>query len=112
MEFTVKNANESFSNMVRKIGYIALGQEQGEYSLVRKLTGDAYPRFHIYVKEDKDHDEYLFNLHLDQKQPSYSGSHRHSGEYKGEVVESEAERIKIALSNGTKADDSGLIYKF
>lgn len=34
------------------------------------------------------------NLHLDQKQPSYQGSHAHSGEYKGALIEVEVARIK------------------
>jgi hypothetical protein len=49
----------------------------------------------MYVEEDGDN--YSFNLHLDQKQPSYSGSRAHSGEYDGELVESEMERLKAYL---------------
>ena len=50
---------------------------------------------------------YSFNLHLDQKKPSYFGhrslgegrlkGHAHSGDYDGPVVEGEAERIKDLL---------------
>jgi len=113
MEFTIKDANETLANMARKIGYISShGQQQDERSLIRRIAGDDYPRFHIYIKEDKDHNEYIINLHLDQKLPSYSGVHAHSGEYKGDVVEEEAERIKKALSNGTEENNEGLVYKF
>ena len=112
MEFTIKNANETLANMARRIGYIPTRQEDGEHSLVRKIEGEDYPRFHIYIEEDKDHNEFVFNLHLDQKLPSYTGTNAHSGEYKGEVIETEAERIKRVLSNGTEEDNSGLVYKF
>jgi hypothetical protein len=41
---------------------------------------------------------YVFNLHLDQKKTSYEGSHAHSGQYDGEVVDREADRIMKTLS--------------
>jgi len=117
MEFTVKNANETILNMARKIGYKPTGNnENGEYSLAKELNnGYRYPRFHIYLKKDEDHNEYILSLHLDQKQPSYEHgkNHAHSGEYKGEVIEAEAERIIRVLAN--TSDDSpskGNIYKF
>ena len=37
------------------------------------------------------------NLHLDQKAPVYEGAAAHSGEYEGEVVSREAERLKADL---------------
>ncbi len=61
-------------------------------SYVRVLSASGYPRFHIYVEETKD--EYILNLHLDQKKPSYGKETAHSGEYEGEVVEEEARRIE------------------
>lgn len=117
MEFIVKNANETILNMARKIGYKPLGQtEEGEYNLVRDITnGYRYPRFHIFMKKDEEHNEYILNLHIDQKQPSYEHgkNHAHSGEYKGEVVEAEAERIKKVLSNTSDISSAkGNIYKF
>ncbi len=113
MEFSIKNTNETIANMARKIGYKAVGaQHIGEYSLIKKMDGNNYPRFHVYIKEDKEHNEYSLSLHLDQKQPSYGKTHRHSGEYKGEVVENEAERIKNVLSNGTKNPKESRVFKF
>ena len=38
-------------------------------------------------------EEMRLNLHLDQKQASYEGFRKHSGEYDGSTVEAEAERI-------------------
>lgn len=63
----------------------------GQDSYVRRLGGENYPRFHIYLNEENG--SQILNLHLDQKKPSYAGAHAHSGEYDGELVEREASRI-------------------
>ncbi len=54
-----------------------------------------YPRFHIYIKREDD--KIVLDLHLDQKQASYAGSHMHNAEYDGEVVESEIKRLKSLI---------------
>ena len=93
MDFTVKNIKENILSVARQIGYIMLeAKSPNEYNLVRKLTGNHYPRFHIYVKQRGEH--FDFSLHLDQKKPIYKGVHAHAGEYEGPVVEAEADRIK------------------
>lgn len=102
MEFEIKNIKENIINVARFIGYTIIDtRNNGEYNLVRKLTGQNYPRFHVYLKVAGD--RFIFNLHLDQKQPSYKGTHAHSGEYEGPVVEEEADRIIRILTN-LKAD--------
>lgn len=60
-------------------------------SYVRPLSATGYPRFHIYI--DDLGEKYSFNLHLDQKRPSYGEETAHSGDYDGPVVEKEADRI-------------------
>jgi hypothetical protein len=40
---------------------------------------------------------FQINLHLDQKQASYGGSSAHNGEYGGETVETEGERVKRVI---------------
>ncbi len=67
----------------------------GHDSYVRRLTRDHYPRLHMYIKDLGENVE--FNLHLDQKQASYGGSHMHNAEYDGEVVAGEIARIKDLL---------------
>ncbi len=96
MTFTIKNTNETVASLARRIGYRLMGIEENEYSIVKQLDRNNYPRFHIYIKKNEENNEFVFNLHLDQKQPSYegSGAHAHSGEYEGEIIEREAERIK------------------
>ncbi|MEK7167794.1 MAG: hypothetical protein AAB791_02210 [Patescibacteria group bacterium] len=78
------------TDVLRRSGYGLITGRQGQ-SFVRRLGSNFYPRFHAYVEGSQ------INLHLDQKQPSYEGSHAHSGEYDGELVESEAERIKQTM---------------
>jgi len=75
---------------MRRAGY---HPKKGErQSFVRRLTVSDYPRFHIYLKTEKD--KAIINLHLDQKKPIYKGSPAHAGEYNSTVVKQEAERIK------------------
>lgn len=97
MDFVIKDLKISISDLSRKIGYLIIdARENNEYNMVRKLYFDNYPRFHIYAKHAGD--RLIINLHLDQKKPSYKGTHAHSGEYEGPVVEEEADRIKEVLS--------------
>ena len=71
------------------------GEEKArEMSFVRRLSASDYPRFHAYVSRENPEQEAIINLHLDQKKPIYKGTSAHSGEYDGELVEKEAERIK------------------
>lgn len=103
MKFEIKNISKSINEIMRTIGYTpAYFQNDGEFSVIRKLSGGEYPRFHLYIEEAKNYKleakSYVFNLHLDQKKPSYKGHTGHSGEYEGEVVEREAQRIQQLLN--------------
>ncbi len=92
MTFKIYNQKYNLHDLVRRIGYRPLGYtDKQELNCVRPLGGD-YPRFHIYLKEDKD--IITFNLHLDQKKPVYEGATAHAGDYDSEVVREEAQRIK------------------
>jgi len=97
MDFTLVNIKDSISEVARQIGYLIIDtRENGEYNLVRKIYADHYPRFHIYARQAGD--RLIVSLHLDQKKPSYEGSHAHGGDYDGPVVENEAERVRSVLS--------------
>lgn len=91
MKFAIKNNGENTLNLMRKIGYLF----QKENQFVRLLERNNYPRFHLYIKENKE--EIILDLHLDQKRPIYKGAPAHAGEYQGKVVETEAQRIKQIL---------------
>ena len=108
MKFELTNINKSINDLMRTIGYQPAyfsrilrdpanggGKTQGEVSIVRQIGRNDYPRFHLYIKNSGK--DFNFNLHLDQKKPSYEGSTGHSGDYDGDVVEGEAERIKSLL---------------
>jgi hypothetical protein len=96
MKFNIKNPGGSLVTMGRKIGYIFQGEaSKDEASFVRPLERGGYPRFHLYIKIEKE--ELVFNLHLDQKRPVYETAPDHAAEYEGKLVESEAERIKQSL---------------
>ena len=109
MQFTITNLNQNINSIMRQIGYIpAYLQKEEETSIVRRLGRNDYPRFHLYIKEKSSEksfglepqdklNTYVFSLHLDQKKPSYEGSVGHSGEYDGDLIENEVERIKKLL---------------
>ncbi len=79
--------------IVRRAGYSEFRDPRtGETSYVRRLGTNFYPRFHLYAEDEGQ--GWRLNLHLDQKQPSYQGFTKHSGEYDGPVIESEAARLK------------------
>ncbi len=83
--------------ILRRAGYTPfVDPKSGEESYIRRLGTHFYPRFHLYVDEEQS--GLRLNLHLDQKQASYQGFRKHSGEYDGATVEAEAERLYGALN--------------
>lgn len=92
MKFIVENPKENILSLIRRLGYKVNPNNRREFNCIRPVQGSDYPRFHLFIDEQKD--KFIFKLHLDQKRPSYSGSSAHGGEYEGQVVEEEAERIK------------------
>lgn len=94
MKIVIDCPNDYARNLLRKCGYAAFEDPRtNEFSYVRRLSGDFYPRFHAYA-EEKD-EKLVINIHLDQKKPSYKGAdHMHSGEYEGATVEKEAAWLK------------------
>ncbi len=83
---------------LRKAGYAYIrDRKSGQDSFSRRLGGGFYPRFHMYFNESGG--RIIFNLHLDQKQASYLGAHKHNAEYEGELVEAEIARLKNLLGD-------------
>lgn len=95
MKITIPNFKKSPVDFLRSLGYAFDRQVGDEWSCMRRLMGHDYPRFHAYIK--KDGEALIVNLHLDQKKPSYGTNHAHSGEYDGELIEREMERIRKAV---------------
>ncbi|MBI3115697.1 MAG: hypothetical protein HYZ09_04390 [Candidatus Kerfeldbacteria bacterium] len=81
-----------------RLGYHSSPGFHGEEAYARRIGRHAFPRFHLYVHGPGSRSLTL-NLHLDQKRPSYRGSHAHAAEYDGSAVEAEAERIQQALTS-------------
>jgi len=82
---------------LQRAGYASFRDPRsGQDSYVRRLGSGFYPRFHLYAEERGD--QLHINLHLDQKQPSYGGgTHAHSGEYEGGIIDDEMRRLLAAL---------------
>lgn len=100
MKIIVKKENlpESPENVLRKSGYhFLIDPRTRQESFSRRLGGGHYPRFHVYLKEEDG--KVVIDLHLDQKQASYAGSHMHNAEYEGELVEREILRLKKVISD-------------
>lgn len=90
--------NQAPENLLRQAGYAYLvDPKTGQESYVRRFGRGFYPRFHLYL--ERQNGQVILNLHLDQKQASYQGSHAHNAEYDGEVVETEMDRIKSYVQN-------------
>jgi len=83
--------------LMRKAGYGEKVTKQGKVSYIRRLRAAEFPRFHAYV--DAKAKGFQVNLHLDQKGACYTGSAAHSGEYDGDLVNQEAERIKDVIDH-------------
>lgn len=91
--------SEDKMSFMRRCGYAAFtGPNIGKSSYVKRIAGNNYPRFHVYLGANKDNQEYI-DLHLDQKKPSYAGAHAHSGEYEGGAVEIEGNRLSGLIKN-------------
>jgi len=96
MKFVLKGPfKENVYNLMRKAGYYFQGKDEEKSELIFIRPPKGYPRFHLCLKIENDN--LIFNLHLDQKRPIYKGAPAHAGEYAGETVEKEAERIKQIL---------------
>ena len=96
MRIEIELSKNNILSIMRSCGYAPEGADEntGESKWTRPLMGRRYPRFHIYSRVSPDGTKAILELHLDQKQPSYGGSHAHSGEYDGPVVAREAQRIQ------------------
>lgn len=98
MKIIIENFQDNSRNAIRRCGYAEIHDRlTGKTSYVRRLSWNFYPRFHAYLESNGEH--MVIDIHLDQKKPSYYGSSAHSGEYSGEAVEKEVERVKSLLAS-------------
>lgn len=84
--------------LLQRCGYAYLRDPRSTTpSYVRRLGSYFYPRFHVYVSRASG-TTVECTLHLDMKQTTHIQGKAHSGEYDGEQVEAEAERIKKMIA--------------
>jgi len=97
----ILNKNSLRENPVqfmRRAGYSFIRGIAGEeMSFQRPLEAGGWPRFHVYLKEDRD--QVFINLHLDQKRASYEGSSAHNAEYDSQLTKTELERINFLATH-------------
>lgn len=91
--------------ILREAGYIPIhDRKTGKQSYVYKLTGNRYPRFHVYIEGETD-EQLDLHLHLDNKEHGW-GQRLHDSEYNGERVDAEGERLKRWLQHFTISTNS------
>lgn len=84
--------------LIRRAGYAEHRDSHStQISYTHRLGPEFYPRFHVYLEASGG--GVSFDLHIDQKKPSYGAGHAHSGEYEGPLVEREIGRIRDFISN-------------
>ena len=93
MNFTIQNPSTHSRNLLRRAGYALHATREGKVSYVKRIHGDEYTRFHLYINKEEPGTLMELSLHLDEKRPSYEGSTAHSGEYEGPLIEEERDRI-------------------
>ena len=92
MQFKFKKLTTNIIDLMQKAGYSYRGVYNGDMNFIKRIGLDEYPHYHIYIKEQEN--EFIMNMHLDQKKPSYEGAAAHNAEYNGELIEKEMERVK------------------
>lgn len=107
MHFPIDITGENITSVLRKCGYFPDGVDErtGELRFIRSMGGGDFPRFHIYSKKNES-GKVSISFHLDQKRPSYGGSAVHGGEYGGEIVEREADRIMGCISSNREGPEN------
>ncbi len=93
MKFKVTaKLTHSPENILRNCGYFSIFDPKTQKgSFVRKITGNHYPRFHLYLKEVNN--ELIFDLHLDQSKTVYARAKAHNADYESPEVKQELVRI-------------------
>ena len=95
--FLEKKINQNIKVLMNRVGYHQhCDRRNNKVSYIRRLGSLNYPRFHVYI--DQHGERTSFNLHLDEKKPSYGVGHRHSGQYNTEFVKKELIRIQSYFS--------------
>lgn len=97
IEFSILDLEHSIHDIVELIGYESKGFEHNEFNLIRKISKNDYPRFHLLVKilNGGDHGHH-FVLHLE------NSSRPHDFADKNPKIKEELGRIKDLLMTAAK----------
>ena len=96
MKFILKGSNkENPHGLIKRTNYHFQCEDQRKSKFNFTRPARDYPKFHLFLKIIGEN--LAFNIHLDQKKPSYGKFTAHSGEYDAEIIETEAQRIKQIL---------------
>lgn len=82
--------------LMGRCGYHGATGYRGGEAYARRTGSLPFPRFHAYVIASSPH-RLVLRVHLDQKRPSYAGSHAHAAEYDGAALQAEVARLRQCL---------------
>ena len=88
MKFILNQNTENHLQLMRRLGYHPHSRGQ---SFARRLGRSEFPRFHAYLKSLPAGLE--ISLHLDQKGACYEQQTAHSGDYDGDLLVTEKQRL-------------------
>lgn len=92
------NSQINLRVFLQRCGYSPLiKKNSNETAYIKRLSGNDYPRLHLYLKTVKGQE--VLNLHLDQKRVSYPNMIAHNAEYESQIVEREALLIQRKLED-------------
>ena len=94
MKFVIQNNKQNHVILMRSLGYHLV--KRGE-SFAKRLASGEFPRLHVYLKEVDT--GLQFSIHLDQKAACYQDQTAHSGDYNGDLLEQEKQRILNFINN-------------
>lgn len=93
MKFEITGNDQGKLMRLRRLGYAPYRNKQGKESFVKRIQGNNFPRFHLYVNVDAE--KILeCSIHIDQTAPIYTSGNAHRGDYASPALESEVRRIK------------------
>jgi len=94
MKFTISSTTSNLTYLARSWGYKEIFDSKSQRRGYIKLLGShAFPRFHLFLNPQVG-GQLEVDLHLDQLRPLHKKIARAS-ESTGEVVEREADRIRL-----------------
>ena len=94
--------SDNARNLMRRLGYGEQNKKSGQTAFIKRVTNAEFPRYHAYVEDVNG--GLQVNVHIDQKAASYEGSHAHSGEYEGPLVEQEMKYIVAWVMHWAKTE--------